>query len=89
MEINVESLQNIIFDEHDRSRFRIHCLTPSDFALGQAVERRRYIWTNSAWKTSASLSRLSPARPSPPNICLLAPGLPNGLLIGALMAVGD
>src|ERR1700729_1939546 len=48
----------LIFDENHRSRFRIHRLSPSDFALSTArVKRRRYIWTNSAPKTSASLSR--------------------------------
>jgi hypothetical protein len=36
---------------------------PGDFALEQAVERRRYIWTNSAWKASAAVARA-------PAICL-------------------
>ena len=54
----------LIFDEHERSRFRIHRLTPSDFAPHQGrVERSRYIWTNSAPKASeASPSSAPPCR---------------------------
>src|ERR1700722_4138556 len=75
----------LIFDENHRSRFRIHRLSPSDFALSTGrVKRRRYVWTNSAPKTSASLSRPPPARPIPPNICQPAPVPANGLTIDAL-----
>jgi hypothetical protein len=52
--------------------------------LRRAVERRRYIWTNSARKTSASLSRLISRATKVAHDFQPAPSPANGLLIGAL-----